>query len=103
MDYICIFLGALFCAGGILFASGKGHVHLSAWKKMSITERERINIGPLCRNVGGMILCNGLLFLLKGCWGGFARYGFLPAMVVWMLAAGADLWYISTRGRYQRQ
>ena len=61
-----IIFGVLFTIAGFLFACGKGHVHLKEWKNMSIEEREKIDIKPLCRNIGEVIMLNGLIFLLKG-------------------------------------
>ena len=42
MDYTCIFFGVLFTIAGFVFACGKGHIHLSAWKNMPQEEKEKI-------------------------------------------------------------
>lgn len=52
MDFTCIFFGMLFCAAGFVFACGKGHIYLSAWKNMPQAEKNKIKIVPLCRNIG---------------------------------------------------
>lgn len=52
MDFTCIFFGVLFTVAGFVFACGKGHIHLSAWKNMSQSEKDKIKIRPLCRNIG---------------------------------------------------
>ena len=44
MDYTCIFFGVLFTIAGFVFACGKGHIHLSAWKNMPQEEKEKIKI-----------------------------------------------------------
>ena len=41
MDYTCIFFGVLFTIGGIVFATGNGHPHLSAWRNMPPEEKEK--------------------------------------------------------------
>lgn len=94
MDYTCIFFGVLFTIGGIVFATGNGHPHLSAWRNMPPEEKEKIAIVPLCRNIGEIIALNGIIFLLKGLWAGFSDHWFVGAMVAWMIIAGFDVWYI---------
>lgn len=46
MNFICVCLGIVFIAGGILFVLEKGHIHLDAWKKMSWQEKNKIRIRP---------------------------------------------------------
>lgn len=66
MNYTCIFFGCLFIAMGLIFALGKWHIHLKAWKNMPQKEKDKIDILPLCRNIGDVIMLNGILFLTKG-------------------------------------
>ena len=80
---------------GFLFACGKGHIHLSAWKNMPQEEKEKIKIKPLCRNIGEVIALNGIIFLIKGLWSGFENHWFAAAMLVWLTVAGLDFWYIT--------
>lgn len=100
MDYICIFFGAVFLIAGIMFASGKGYINSSAFKNMSQKDKEKIKIVPLCRNIGGMIALSGIIFLIKGFWTGFSKRGFMCTMILWLIAAGLDVWYISKSDRY---
>ena len=51
MDFTCILFGLLFSIYGILFSTGKIHVHLSAWKNMPEEEKQKIIIGALCLNI----------------------------------------------------
>ena len=74
MDFTCIFFGVLFTVAGFVFACGKGHIHLSAWKNMPQSEKDKIKISPLCRNIGEVIALNGIIFLLKGFWSGFSDH-----------------------------
>lgn len=103
MDYVCLFLGILFAFGGILFAFGKLHKYLSAWKKMSDTEKEKIKIEPLCRNIGVIIALNGIIFILKGFCAGFSDQFFTYAIILWIIVAGLDVFYISKSSRYKNQ
>lgn len=103
MNVACIFLGTLFFAAGVLFACGKGHIHLAAWKTMSEEEKRKIRIIPLCRNIGEVIALNGIIFLLKGLWSGFADNWFVYAVIVWLVIAGVDVWYIEKSNRYRNQ
>ncbi len=73
MDFTCIFFGVLFTVAGFVFACGKGHIHLSAWKNMSQAEKDKIKISPLCRNIGEVIALNGIIFLIKGFWSAFVK------------------------------
>mgnify|MGYP000062489438 FL=1 len=103
MDYTCIFFGVLFTIAGVVFAFGKGHIHLSAWKNMPQEEKEKIRIVPLCRNIGEVIALNGIIFLMKGLWAGFSNHWFVCAMIAWLIVAGLDVWYISKSNRYRNQ
>lgn len=89
--------------GGIVFATGNGHPHLSAWRNMPPEEKEKIAIVPLCRNIGEIIALNGIIFLLKGLWAGFSDHWFVGAMVAWMIIAGFDVWYIEKSQRYRKK
>ncbi len=66
MDFTCIFFGFLFTFAGLWFAFGKGYLHLSLWKNMPQKEKDKLRIVPLCRNIGGIITLNGIIFLVKG-------------------------------------
>ena len=101
MDYTCIFFGVLFTIAGVVFAFGKGHIYLSAWKNMPKEEKEKIRITPLCRNIGEVIALNGIIFLMKGLWAGFSNHWFVCAMIAWLVVAGLDVWYISKSNRYR--
>ena len=96
-----IFFGILFIVGGLLFAAGKVHKRLSDWKQMPEDEKEKINIGPLCRNIGEVILLSGILFLMDGVWPDFQEHWFTGAMVAWLVVAGLDVWFISRSSRYK--
>ena len=86
-----------------MFACGKGHIHLSAWKNMPQEEKEKIKIGPLCRNIGEVIALNGIIFLMKGLWSGFVDHWFVAAMIAWLIIAGFDIWYIEKSNRYRNK
>ena len=103
MNLTCIIFGLLFTAAGALFAAGKLHPHLSAWKNMPEEEKETINIVPLSRNIGEMIALSGIIFLIKGFWAGFHDHWFLAAMAAWMVIAGLDLYTIEKQHRYEKR
>lgn len=100
MNFICLFFGAIFMMVGILFALGKGHIHLTAWKNMPQQEKDKIRIQPLCQNIGEIITLNGIIFLIKGMWPGFERHWFAVSMIAWLMIAGFDVWYITKINGY---
>lgn len=103
MNFTCIFFGILFCVAGIVFFCGKGHIHLSVWKYMPREEKERIKIMPLCHNIGAIIALSGIIFLLSGLWSEFSEHWFLWTMIIWLVAAGFDVWYIGKSNRYRNK
>lgn len=103
MDFTCIFFGMLFLVFGIVFACGKGHIHFSVWKNMSQEEKEKINIVPLCLNIGEVISLAGIIFLAKGIWVNLANIWFVIAMILWLILAGFDVWYIGKSSRYYKK
>ena len=100
MDFTCIFFGIVFLIAGLLFACGKGHIHLSAWKNMPSEEKEKIKIRPLCRNIGEVIALSGIIFLAKGLWWDFQNHWFVIAMTAGLVIAGFEVWYITKSNRY---
>ncbi len=102
MDLACLVFGILFIVAGVLFAFGRLHTRLRAWKVMSPEDRNAIRILPLCRNIGGMIALCGGIFLLGGIYRAFRERGFTAAMILWLIMAGIDVWQIGRSGRYTR-
>ncbi|VIF70320.1 conjugative transposon protein [Clostridioides difficile] len=103
MDFTCIFFGILFTFAGFWLAVGKGYRHLSLWKNMPKEEKDKINIVPLSRNVGGIIALNGIIFLMKGVLPGFSNHWFIFSIIVWLIVASFDVWYIEKSVRYRNQ
>ena len=102
MDLTGIIFGTMFTVIGFLFAIGKLHPYIAAWKNMSPEEKAKIDILPLCRNIGEMILLSGVIFLLKGFFPAFQDHWFTAAMIAWLLVAGLDVYFIGKSGRYQK-
>ena len=100
MNIVCVLYGILFSGAGVLFATGKLHGYISAWKQMPEDEKEKIRIEPLCRNIGEVIGLSGILFLLKGLCPGFQDHWFAGAMIAWLIVAGFDVFYIERSNRY---
>ncbi len=69
---------------------------------MSPKEKEKLDIMPLCRNIGEVIMLNGLIFLMRGLWADFSEHWFTAAIIAWFLVAGVDLLYIEKSRRYQK-
>lgn len=65
-------------------------------------EKEQIQILPLCRNIGGVIILCGIIFLLKGLWVDFSNHWFMGSMVAWLVIAGLDVWYMTKSQRYKQ-
>ena len=102
MNITCIFFGIIFLITGILFAAGRLHRYIAAWKAMSEEEKRRIRIVPLCKNVGGVIALSGVIFLINGFWQGFQDHLFVLCMIAWLLLAGIDLFFIEKKHWYER-
>lgn len=100
MNITSILFGLVFFIVGIIFFVGKGHVNLSAWKSMSKDDKSQINIKPLCQNIGGMIMLCGVIFLVSGLWGRFQEKFFIWSMILWLIAAGTDVYFIGKSERY---
>lgn len=66
-------------------------------------EKEKIKIVPLYRNIGEVIALNGIIFLMKGLWSGFADHWFVATMIAWLMIAAFDVWYIEKSNRYRKK
>ena len=103
MNITCICFGILFIAVGAFFFFGKGHTHLAAWKNTPDAEKEKVNILPLCRNIGCMIALCGMIFLVSGLWIAFKEAAFVWSMVIWLVLSGVDVYFIGKSKRYIRK
>ncbi|MDD3184501.1 MAG: DUF3784 domain-containing protein [Anaerostipes sp.] len=100
MNITCICFGILFLVAGSMFFIGKGHIHISAWKEMTDVEKEKVDIVPLCRNIGGVISLCGFIFLISGLWIAFKNHVFVWSMIIWLIVAGTDVYFIGKSKRY---
>ena len=102
MNITSIIFGILFIVFGLLFGFGKLYTHISVWKNMPQEEKEKIDIVPLCRNIGEVILLSGIIFLLKGLCPSFTNHWFRGVMLAWLIVAILDILYISKSKRYKK-
>ena len=100
MNYVSMAFGIVFIITGILFALGKVHKHIGAWKRMSTSEKDKIRIKELCRNLGEVIALSGIIFFLNGILPSSEINWFVIAMVAWLIIAGLDLFYIYKSKRF---
>ena len=103
MNLSCITFGIIFSLAGGLMATGKLHPHLSFWKQMPDEEKDKINILALCRNIGDVIALSGIIFLVGGFNPFFKAHVFSKAMIVWLIIAGMDVWFINKSERYIKE
>ena len=101
MNYTCIFFGAMFFITGVLFAKGRLHDYINAWKYMPDKEKQCIKIRPLCRNIGSVISLSGIIFLLKGLINGFGDRLFVSTMILWLVISGIDIYFIEKKHIYE--
>ncbi len=100
MNLTCLIFGVAFIAFGLLFFTGNGHIHLTAWQRMPAAEKKTIRIKPLCRNIGAVIIACGAVFLAGGLSASFKDDVFIFAMLGWFVCTIADIWYIEKSRRY---
>ena len=103
MNYTCILFGIIFSITGFLFAAGKLHTHITAWKNLSWEEQQKVKILPLCRNIGSVIALSGIIFLISGFSPKFQAHLFVLAMVAWLFLAGIDLFLIEKKHWYETE
>lgn len=103
MNFICIFFGLVFIFAGVMFSLGKVHIYLNEWKMLTQQEKENIRIQPLCMNIGTIIIFNGFIFLMKGWLTEFRNQWFVVFMMIWLLIAGVDVWYITKSNHYYKK
>ncbi len=99
----CLFFGIVFFVAGALFFAGKLHTRIKAWQRMPEEEKANIRIKPLCRNIGGIFMLCGAIFIISGFWAAFKTNCFAFAMIGWMVICIADLVYIQKSGKYITQ
>ena len=102
-NYTCISFGVLFISFGLIFFLGLVHSRTDAWKAMTAAERASVKIGPLCRNIGSMIILCGAIFMVSGLSPAFKESGFVWAMIAWMILSCLDIYFINKSARYKVQ
>ena len=100
MNYTSLAFGIVFIIVGLLFAFGKIHKHIGAWKRMPDFDKKQIKIKELCLNLGEVIALSGIIFLLNGILPSSKINWFVIAMIAWLIIAGLDLFYIYKSKRY---
>ena len=101
MNITCIVFGAIFVITGILFYFGLLLSTIKAWKNMPIEEKQKVKIKPLCHNIGIIIGLSGVIFLFAGFIPVFKEKYFIYAMLIWLVIAGLDAYWIIKTKRYQ--
>ena len=99
MNYTCILFGIVFTVSGTLFAFGRGYLFRSVFAAVPEAEKEKIRLKRVCRNVGEVIVLNGLIFLMRSLCTGFSSHAFTYAMIAWLVVAGMDVVYITKNER----
>ena len=63
-------------------------------------DKDKINIKNLCINIGVIISISGIIFILGGFIKPFRENYFAICMIIWLIGAGFDVYYISKSHRY---
>ncbi|MCD8301003.1 MAG: DUF3784 domain-containing protein [Clostridiales bacterium] len=101
MNGSCLLFGIIFLIAGFVFLIGKGHEHIKAWQNMTEEEKAKVDIKPLCRNLGGILMLCGAIFLVSGFWAAFKTNCFAWAMLAWMVVTILDVIYIQKSDKYK--
>ncbi len=87
-------MGVVILVFGLLFFFRKILKYFHFWKKMSPSERSKVNTKPLCRNVGSVISLAGVILIVAGLWEFFLSEIFLWAMIAWVVIVVFDFSYL---------
>lgn len=68
---------------------------------MTPNERSKVNIKPLCRNVGGVISLAGIILIVAGLWEFFLSEVFLWAMIAWIVVVIFDFAFLMKNKSFQ--
>ncbi len=97
MNLTCLVFGTAFIISGILFFFGKLHGRITAWQTMAESEKMKIPIVKLCRNIGTVIFLCGVIFLTSGLIPYFKEKLFIWFIIVWLLISGIDVFLIEKK------
>lgn len=70
---------------------------------MSPEQRSKVNIKPLCRNIGTAISIVGVILIVAGLWEFFLSEIFLWAMLAWAVYVVIDFCYIMKNNSFQKE
>ncbi len=100
VSWICLGIGIVVLAVGIITFIGKFHILFREWKRMPEKEKQKIHIKALCHNFGAVIMVCGVIILVAALWQFFLENMFAWFMIAWFVLAAIDLVWISKSGRY---
>lgn len=67
---------------------------------MTQEEKDAIPMHVLGHNIGTIISLCGLIFIINGIFEKYNRHFFIPSMVIWLVIAGVDVFYIGKSKKY---
>ena len=94
MNITCLVFALLFLVCSFIFFGGRGDLFIPNWKKLSDKEKEEIPLHELSLNMGIVLSICAIILLASGLFEGFRDHFFAIAMVIWLIGAGVDVYFI---------
>lgn len=103
MNLYCVMFAVISLVMALAFFTGKAPDWIKGYREMDEEEKNNILIVPLCRNLGVVFFLAFVIFFLAFMIPAFLDKAFVPSVVIWMIGAGADLYYIEKSKRYNKE
>ena len=100
MDTLCILFAVPVFVAGAAFLRGSALPRSRAWRAVPESEKARVNLRRVNRNLGCIVMLCGAILLACGLVPGLRETALGPLMVLWSFAACADAVFISKSKRY---
>ena len=97
MNITCFIFAVVFLICAIMFLTGKGYLFIANWKKLSQEEKNEIPLKELSKNISILLFCCSILFFIAGFFSNFREHYFGIFMIIWLVAAGVDVYFIGKK------
>ena len=97
---MCLITALLMSVVGIGFCTGKALRYIKGYQTTPEEEKSKINIKPLCRNLGAVFFIAAAIFGAAGISEIFCLRYFKWAIIAWLALGCADVLYIGKSKRF---
>ena len=103
MNITCLVFALVFLICSFIFFGDRGEMFIPNWNKLSEEEREEIPLHELSLNMGIVLSICAIILLASGLFENFREHYFAISMVLWLIGAGVDVYFIEKKNNKKKK